>query len=84
MVNLLMRFYEVNGGSISIDGIPTKDMQRKEVRDVFGMVLQDTWVLQELCVKIWSTTLLTLLTNKFSRPFTMLTWSIMSEPCQED
>lgn len=44
MVNLLMRFYEVNGGSISIDGIPTKDMQRKEVRDVFGMVLQDTWV----------------------------------------
>lgn len=44
MVNLLMRFYEVNGGSISIDGIPTKELPRKEVRDVFGMVLQDTWV----------------------------------------
>lgn len=44
MVNLLMRFYEVNGGYISIDDTPIEDMQRKEVRDVFGMVLQDTWV----------------------------------------
>lgn len=44
MVNLLMRFYEVNGGSIDIDGIPTNEMRRKEVRNVFGMVLQDTWV----------------------------------------
>lgn len=44
MVNLLMRFYEVGGGSISLDGIPTKQMRRKEVREVFGMVLQDTWV----------------------------------------
>lgn len=44
MVNLLMRFYETNAGSISIDGIPTKEMSRKEVREIFGMVLQDTWV----------------------------------------
>lgn len=44
MVNLLMRFYDVDSGSISIDGIPTNEMQRKEVRNVFGMVLQDTWV----------------------------------------
>lgn len=44
MVNLLMRFYDVDSGSISIDDIPTNEMQRKEVRNVFGMVLQDTWV----------------------------------------
>lgn len=44
MVNLLMRFYDVNKGSISVDGIPTTQMPRSEVRDLFGMVLQDTWV----------------------------------------
>lgn len=44
MVNLLMRFYETNGGDILIDDVPIKDMSRKEVRDIFGMVLQDTWV----------------------------------------
>lgn len=44
MVNLLMRFYEVDSGSISIDDTPIQNMQRSEVRDVFGMVLQDTWV----------------------------------------
>lgn len=44
MVNLLMRFYEVNSGSILIDGIPTKEMSREEVHSIFGMVLQDTWL----------------------------------------
>lgn len=44
LINLLMRFYETNGGSITIDGIPTTDLTRKSLRDNFGMVLQDTWL----------------------------------------
>ncbi len=44
MVNLLMRFYETNSGDITIDGISIKDMSRKELHDLFAMVLQDTWV----------------------------------------
>jgi len=44
MVNLLMRFYDVNGGSIRIDGIDTRQMSREDVRAMFGMVLQDTWL----------------------------------------
>ena len=44
MVNLLMRFYEVNGGSIKIDGIPTNELTRENVHDLFCMVLQDTWL----------------------------------------
>ena len=46
MVNLLMRFYEVSGGDILIDGVSIKDMPREEVHDLFGMVLQDTWMFQ--------------------------------------
>lgn len=44
LINLLMRFYEVNGGNVTIDGIPTTDVTRKELRRHFGMVLQDTWL----------------------------------------
>lgn len=44
LVNLLMRFYEINGGDISIDGLSTKDMSRHTLRSYFGMVLQDTWL----------------------------------------
>ena len=44
MVNLLMRFYEVQGGSITVDGVDTKTMKRQDVRQLFGMVLQDTWL----------------------------------------
>ena len=46
MVNLLMRFYEVNGGDILIDGVSIKNMPREEVHDLFGMVLQDTWMFE--------------------------------------
>jgi ATP-binding cassette subfamily B multidrug efflux pump len=46
MVNLLMRFYEITGGSISIDGIDAKAVPRANVHDQFSMVLQDTWVFQ--------------------------------------
>ena len=46
IVNLLMRFYEVNDGEILIDGVPTKDMNRSYVRSLFGMVLQDTWLFE--------------------------------------
>ena len=44
LVNLLMRFYEVNGGSIRIDGVDITHMKRSNLRDLFGMVLQDTWL----------------------------------------
>ena len=44
LINLLMRFYEVNGGRITVDGVPTADMTRGGLRRNFGMVLQDTWL----------------------------------------
>ena len=44
LINLLMRFYEVNGGAITIDGIISTDLTRKGLRKNFGMVLQDTWL----------------------------------------
>ncbi|USN54059.1 MAG: ABC transporter ATP-binding protein [Candidatus Nomurabacteria bacterium] len=44
IVNLLMRFYNVDSGTIKIDGIDTRTMSRAEVRELFGMVLQDTWL----------------------------------------
>lgn len=44
LINLLLRFYDVNGGSICIDGVDIRDMRRGELRDMFGMVLQDTWL----------------------------------------
>lgn len=46
MVNLLMRFYEIKNGSITIDGVNTKDITRENVHDLFCMVLQDTWVFE--------------------------------------
>jgi ATP-binding cassette subfamily B multidrug efflux pump len=44
IVNLLMRFYEIDGGRISVDGVDARDISRDDVRRVFGMVLQDTWL----------------------------------------
>ena len=44
LVNLLMRFYDINSGKITIDGIDTSKMSRHDVRSLFGMVLQDTWL----------------------------------------
>ncbi len=46
IVNLLMRFYDIDSGKISIDGIDTKTLSRHDVRKLFGMVLQDTWLFQ--------------------------------------
>ena len=46
LVNLLMRFYEIDGGSIRIDGVDTRNMTRHDLRDRFGMVLQDTWLFE--------------------------------------
>lgn len=46
LINLLMRFYEINGGAIMVDGVNIQDMPRKELRDRFGMVLQDTWLFE--------------------------------------
>ena len=44
LINLLMRFYEVNGGSILLDGVPVTELTRAQLRRQFGMVLQDTWL----------------------------------------
>ncbi|MFW3578729.1 ABC transporter ATP-binding protein [Vagococcus fluvialis] len=44
LINLLMRFYDVTEGAIKIDGIDTKEMNRSDVRSLFGMVLQDAWL----------------------------------------
>ena len=44
LVNLLMRFYEINSGRISVDGVNVKNIKRSELRKMFGMVLQDTWL----------------------------------------
>ncbi len=46
MVNLLMRFYEVNSGDILIDGVSIKDVKREDVHSKFSMVLQDTWIFE--------------------------------------
>lgn len=46
LVNLLMRFYEVNGGNILLDGVSTREMSRSHLRSHFGMVLQDTWLFE--------------------------------------
>lgn len=46
LINLLMRFYEINGGSIQVDGTDIRQMSRAELRDRFGMVLQDTWLFE--------------------------------------
>lgn len=46
MVNLLMRFFEIDGGEIRIDGVPTRDMRREDVHGLFCMVLQDTWLFE--------------------------------------
>jgi ATP-binding cassette subfamily B protein len=44
IVNLLMRFYEIDGGRICVDGVDAREVSRDDVRRVFGMVLQDTWL----------------------------------------
>ena len=44
LVNLIMRFYEIQGGSIRIDGVDLRDIRRSSLRNIFGMVLQDTWL----------------------------------------
>ncbi len=44
LVNLIMRFYDVKGGAIRIDGVDVRDMERARLREIFGMVLQDTWL----------------------------------------
>ena len=46
LINLLMRFYEINGGEIWVDGVNSKEMTRQELRRHFGMVLQDTWLFE--------------------------------------
>lgn len=47
MIKLLMRFYDVSGGSIKIDGYDVRDFKRSDIRQMFGMVLQDTWLYKD-------------------------------------
>ena len=44
LINLLMRFYDIQGGAIKVDGVDIRDMKREDLRSIFGMVLQDTWL----------------------------------------
>ncbi|MEG0403688.1 ABC transporter ATP-binding protein [Anaerorhabdus sp.] len=44
LINLLLRFYDINSGSIKLNGVDVRDMKRTELRQIFGMVLQDTWL----------------------------------------
>ncbi len=44
LINLLMRFYDVKEGAIKVDGVDIRDMKREDLRSIFGMVLQDTWL----------------------------------------
>lgn len=46
LVNLLMRFYEIQSGTIKVDGIDIKDITKQNLRNIFGMVLQDTWLFE--------------------------------------
>ncbi len=46
MVNLLMRFFEINSGEIAIDGIPIRELKRENIHELFSMVLQDTWLFE--------------------------------------
>ena len=46
MVNLLMKFYDINSGDIKIDGVSTKDLTRENIHELFTMVLQDTWLFE--------------------------------------
>ena len=46
MVNLLMKFYDINSGDIKIDGVSTKELTRENIHDLFTMVLQDTWLFE--------------------------------------
>ena len=46
MVNLLMKFYEINKGDIKIDGISIKNLKRENIHSLFTMVLQDTWLFE--------------------------------------
>ena len=64
MVKLLMRFYDVNSGEILIDGHNIKDFNRRELRDAFGMVLQDTWLYKDTIMKISDMESLMLLMKK--------------------
>ena len=55
LINLLMKFYDINGGSISVDGVDYKHVNVKSLRSAFGMVLQDTWlkqgtILENICM----------------------------------
>lgn len=44
LINLLLRFYDVNGGKILVDGVDIRDLKREDLRSIFGIVLQDTWL----------------------------------------
>ena len=60
LINLLMRFYDVNSGTIRVSGVPVKDMTRSSLRSSYGMVLQETWLRREPFVRtsVWENRML--------------------------
>lgn len=82
LINLLMRFYDVDGGSILVDGVDTKEMTRHELRDRFGMVLQDAWLFEGSIRDNIAYAQDNLPEEKSSPPHDPPAWTASSRPCQ--
>lgn len=65
LINLLMRFYDINSGSIKVDGVDIRNLKKDNLRKIFGMVLQETWFLKILFGIILNMAIEMLLMNKF-------------------
>ena len=68
IVKLLMRFYDINSGSIEIDGVDIRKFKREDLRSMFGMVLQDTWLFTAQSAKISATAISMPAMTPWSRP----------------
>ena len=75
LVNLLMRFYEVNAGRILIDGVDITDLSRGDLRKLFGMVLQDTWLFH-------GTMRENIAYGSKETPLNRKSWRLQSRPCR--
>lgn len=84
LINLLMRFYEVNGGRITVDGIPTTELTRSGLRRNFGMVLQDTWLFGGTIAENIAYGKPDAPARKSSAPRAWRGWIISSAPCLRD
>lgn len=83
LVNLILRFYDVKGGSITIDGVDVRDMKREALRSMIGMVLQDTWLFAGTIKIIYATEDWRQPTRRLSPLPGLLTRMDLSCPCRE-